>query len=256
MEGLDLLYMVSQSTWIIRIVIIVLLTMSVLSWALIFSKISRLRSAKKKTDQDLSAIEKARDLRSLFEHVQRDQESPSYRVAVEGFSELKRLKGIDLGSIEKIKILSEILRNAMRTEVRVQSEKLFGSLSFLATCASVAPLLGLFGTVWGIMHSFQGFRGLTTSSLANVAPGLAEALVTTALGLIVAIPAALSHNLLIRRISLIEGKLNRFALIFQRKVEKELLAKGDYKSLFPSFKMKEKSDRTKERPLRKVSKQS
>jgi biopolymer transport protein TolQ len=102
-------------------------------------------------------------------------------------------------------------------------EGLFGSLSFLATCVNVAPFIGLFGTVWGIMHSFYAIGLMKRATLAAVAPGLAEALITTAIGLAVAIPASIAYNFLTRMLGRIEMALVELAGTFLKRVESELL---------------------------------
>lgn len=223
MVGIDFLYMVSQSTIIIKVVLLVLLIMSLASWSIIFFHFFQLMRAKKTVAQDIHFMRKAGNLRAAIKKMQQTPESPSFLVTIEGINELKRIKSMGEYYLKNHQIMLDGFRRTLKQEVDVQTERLFGSLSFLATAANVAPLLGLFGTVWGIMNSFHSFKGLTTSNLGAIAPGMAEALVTTAFGLIVAIPAALAYNLLIRQLTIVSSKLMELADNFLKQVEKEII---------------------------------
>jgi biopolymer transport protein TolQ len=138
--------------------------------------------------------------------------------------EFKRLNKLDTPTDNLAGFFIENLRHGLRQEVSFLVENLFGSLSFLATCVNVAPFIGLFGTVWGIMHSFYAIGLLKRATLETVAPGLAEALITTAIGLAVAIPASVAYNFLMRMLGRIEMALIEFVAAFLKRVESELLA--------------------------------
>jgi len=150
------------------------------------------------------------------------------RVAVEGVNELNRFDDFDTSSHAQYNVIKENLRRALRHGVSSQMEKLSSSLSFLATCANAAPFIGLFGTVWGIMHSFHNIGMMKTASLAVVAPGISEALVATAIGLAVAIPATIAYNYFQGMLGRIEAELINFAGVFLNRVQRELptLAEG------------------------------
>ncbi|MFC1823769.1 MotA/TolQ/ExbB proton channel family protein [Thermodesulfobacteriota bacterium] len=231
MAGIDFVFMISRSTLVIKIVLVVLLLMSVSSWSIIFFKFFQLTRENKRIAKDLFFFRGAKDLRAAALRVERKPDSPSYLLAREGLNEYKRLKGMEQYPGEKTNVILDNIRYTLKEEMDVQTEKLFGSISFLATCVTTAPLLGLFGTVWGIMNSFHSFKGLTTASLSAVAPGLAEALVTTALGLVVAIPASLAHNILLRVLGQVENKLIKLSGTFLHQVEREVL--GDTSRVHP-----------------------
>ncbi len=171
----------------------------------------------------MSRLKRRRDLRGVVEFIGKDVESPCLQVAVEGLKELRRFKKLNQLSGEKAETTMQCLRDLVDQEVSGQVERLFGSLSFLATCVNVAPFIGLFGTVWGIMHSFYVIGLMKTATLAAVAPGLSEALVTTAIGLAVAIPASVAYNFLTRVLATIEGELSRFARTFLNRIRREVL---------------------------------
>ena len=223
MFGIDFFYMVSQSTIIIKMVLLVLLIMSIASWTIIFFHFFQLMRAKKTVAQDLHFMRKAGNLRAAIKKMQQTPDSPSFLVTLKGLKELKRIKSMGEYYLKNHQTIMDSLRRTLKLEVNVQTERLFGSLSFLATAVNVAPLLGLFGTVWGIMNSFHSFKGLTTSNLGAIAPGMAEALVTTAFGLVVAIPAALAYNILIRQLTIVSSNLMELTDIFLKQVEKEVI---------------------------------
>jgi biopolymer transport protein TolQ len=223
MVEIDLVFMVSHSSLVIKIVLAILAVMSVTSWTLIFFKLFQLNKAAKMVTAGLLRLKGGRDLRGVIQFMGKDAESPCRLVAAEGLKELRRLKKLDHLSGEKAETTMQSLRDLLDQEVSGQVEKLFGSLSFLATCVNVAPFLGLFGTVWGIMHSFYAIGLLKTVTLAAVAPGFSEALVTTAIGLAVAIPASVAYNFLTRMLGGIERDLSRFTNIFLSRIRREVL---------------------------------
>ena len=227
MVEIDLWSMISGSSLLIKIVLVILGVMSVTSWTVIFFKLVQLDRVRKGTVSDLSAFQRARNLRTAIRFLGQNPGSPSYRLALEGVNEFKRLKKLDTPTDQVSGSFIENLRKALRQEISCQMERLFGSLSFLATCVNVAPFIGLFGTVWGIMHSFYAIGLMKRVTLAAVAPGLAEALVTTAIGLAVAIPASVAYNFLTRMLERIEMAFIELGGSFLKRVESELLIHGD-----------------------------
>lgn len=223
MAEFDIWLMLSRSTLIIRIDLAILLAMSLISWAIILMKYIQFHRADRAAAADLRWPGDIQDVHGHVRKPGRHKDSPSTLLALEVFSEFKRLSAMQNHSVDNAPLIMESIRQTTRDEIAAQTDRLFSALPFLATCANAAPLLGLFGTVWGIMHSFQSFEGLTQRSLAAVAPGMAEALVTTALGLIVAIPATLAHNVLLGRLSGIENKLNRLGARFVRQIEAKVM---------------------------------
>jgi biopolymer transport protein TolQ len=226
MAEIDLWTMISRSSLLIKIVLCILAVMSVTSWTLIFFKLFQLNKARKKVDSDLSTFQRARNLPSAIRLLGHSPDSPSYQLALKGVNEFKRLKKLDTPPYTLSEFYTENLRQTLRQEVSCLVEDLFGSLSFLATCVNVAPFIGLFGTVWGIMHSFYAIGLLKRATLATVAPGLAEALITTAIGLAVAIPASVAYNFLVRMLGRIEMALIELAGTFLKRLESELLKRA------------------------------
>ena len=222
MVEIDLWSMISRSSLLIQFILAILAVMSVTSWALIFFKLIQLNRARKKTFLDLSTFQRARNLPTAIRLLGHSPASPSYQLALKGINEFKRLKKLDTPTDKLAGFYIENLRPALRQEVSFLVENLFGSLSFLATCVNVAPFIGLFGTIWGIMHSFYAIGLLKRATLETVAPGLAEALITTAIGLAVAIPASVAYNFLTRMLGRIEMALIEFAGTFLKRLENEL----------------------------------
>jgi biopolymer transport protein TolQ len=139
-------------------------------------------------------------------------------VAQQGVAEFNRLK--EAGNSGDV--VADNVRRALRQGVTEAMTKLSSSVSFLATTANTAPFIGLFGTVWGIMYSFHQIAQMKTASIATVAPGISEALIATAVGLFVAIPATIGYNSFLSMMQTIEGELVNFAGVFLNRVQREL----------------------------------
>lgn len=219
MEGLahtSFWTLITESDLVILLVFVVLVAMSVATWALIIQKWVMYRRARRQVASDAAAFQAGTGLATG------EADGPSGAVLAEGTAEIKRLQSTNLEDTVKSRVLLESVRNGLKDEVDVQSDKLFGSLSFLATCAAAAPLLGLFGTVWGIMDSFSSFAGEGAQALESVAPGLAAALGTTAAGLMVAIPAVLAYNLFLKMLADIERQLTDLSGTFLSRVKDNL----------------------------------
>ncbi len=212
----------TRASFLGKVDLSILAFLSLSSWSTIFWKFWQFWRAGRNISQALDVLFATRSLDKAMDSLAMKPWSPAHAVAEEGMRELKRLEDIAATPGEKARIILDSLRVVLDRQVQAQAGELFGQAGFLATCGTVAPLLGLFGTVWGIMYSFQSFVGAGTQSVAAVAPGLAEALTTTALGLIVAIPAVLAYNGLLRRIQVIEGQLSGFADQFLNHVKRDM----------------------------------
>ena len=212
--------MIAQASLVAKFVLGLLVLMSVGSWALMIQKWLSLGSAHTKADDGLGKFERARDLREAVQSLGSDPASPLYYVAHQGVLEFNRSK--ELGNSSDVVV--DNVRRALRQGVGTELARLHHSLSLLATTANTAPFIGLFGTVWGIMHSFQSIGMLKSASLATVAPGISEALVATAIGLAVAVPATVGYNIFLGRLSEIDTKLVNFAGVFLNRVQRELNA--------------------------------
>ena len=185
-----------------------------------------LSRARKKIENNVTAFQDADELRLAIKLMGQDTSSPSYQVALEGVNELNRLE--EQGGLGKqLEIATDNLRRALHRGVSTQIGRLGAQLSFLATCANAAPFIGLFGTVWGIMHSFHSIGQMKTAALAIVAPGISEALIATAIGLAVAIPATVAYNFYVGKIGQIEADLVNFAGVFLNRVQRELPSLDD-----------------------------
>lgn len=214
--------LVRQATIVVQLVMLLLVGMSVASWSIIFYKIHILRRARQQALVDFKRFQSAPDLGSAVQILARGGDSPLYPLAYQAVAELKRLEGTTMPAAQKSKIAMDNLRRVLRQNVSSSMRNLASSLSFLATCASSAPFIGLFGTVWGIMHSFYAIGQMGSASLATVAPGLSEALVATAIGLAVAIPASVAYNFFRGMLGSIEVEMINFAGAFLNRVQREL----------------------------------
>lgn len=217
---LSIISLIAQATVVGQVVLLILLLMSVLSWAMIFQKWIAIRLAMKKTVLGSERFHDARELRNAVHSIGRDMISPLYVVAHEGVTEFNRSK--EAGNSEEV--IVENVRRALRQGVSTEMTRLSSSLSFLATTANTAPFIGLFGTIWGIMHTFHSIGAMKSVSLATVAPGISEALIATAFGLAVAIPATVGYNIFVGKLGDLESKLVNFAGMFLNRVHRELNA--------------------------------
>lgn len=212
--------MIAQASLIAKLVLCLLVLMSVGSWALMIQKWFTLSSASRKSQDGQSRFERARDLREAVQSLGADPASPLYYVAHQGVLEFNRSK--ELGNASDVVV--DNVRRALRQGVGTELGRLNHSLSLLATTANTAPFIGLFGTVWGIMNSFHSIGMLKSASLATVAPGISEALVATAIGLAVAVPATVGYNIFLGKLSEVDTQLVNFAGIFLNRVQRELNA--------------------------------
>ena len=178
---------------LVKLVMLVLLIASLASWTLIFTKRRELRLAKSEALGFEDQFRAADDLTALYNRVssKRTPTEGLEKVFEAGFKEYARLHNRE--TIDPAAVLDGTQR-AMRIGVSRQLEELEASLPTLATVGSVSPYIGLFGTVWGIMNSFQALGNVHQATLAMVAPGISEALVATAMGLFAAIPAVIAYN--------------------------------------------------------------
>lgn len=209
--------LVLNATPVAKTVMIILLVMSVFSWAIIISKWLSLRSAGRRADRGLERFLAARDLHEAVQTIGSEPRSPLYGITRRGVDEFNRSKA----SHSLPETVAENVRLSLQTGVSDTVSKAGGSLSFLATCSNTAPFIGLFGTVWGIMSSFHSIGLMKSASLATVAPGISEALIATAAGLFVAIPATIGYNLCLGKISELEVKLDSFSAAFLNRVRRE-----------------------------------
>ena len=218
--GLDMFGLFQQATLVVKGVLGMLVCMSLGSWALMIQKWISLRSAHSKAEEGLARFESITSLREAVQSLGSDPSSPLYFVAHQGVLEFNRAKEVGTSS----EVVVDNVRRSLRQGVGTELARLQHSLSLLATTANTAPFIGLFGTVWGIMHSFHSIGQLKSASLAIVAPGISEALVATAIGLGVAVPATIGYNIFLGKLNEIETQLVNFAGVFLNSVQRELNA--------------------------------
>lgn len=217
---MEMFLALGNATAVVKGVLCLLVFMSLTSWSIMFYKFFSFRASLKKTQQGLEDFTHASDMRSAVQALATEKYSPIYHVAQQGVAEFSRLK--EAGNSEDV--VYDNVRRSLRQGVSEVMSGIGGSLSFLATCANTAPFIGLFGTVWGIMHSFHSIGLAGKASLATVAPGISEALIATAIGLFVAIPATIGYNALLTRLSLLEAELVNFAGVFLNRIKREVNA--------------------------------
>ena len=211
-----------QADIVVKVVMLGLLAASIWTWTIILGHSLRLGRAAKRSDAFERDFWKAEDIDRLYEGAGRE-DMPAAKVFSAGVSEWRRSTGGK--SIDREGTRAR-LANALGAAVAAEIDRLADRLNILATIGSVAPFVGLFGTVWGIMRSFTDIAGSQNTSLAVVAPGIAEALFATALGLFAAIPAVIAYNRLGHRINRMETRLNRFADGFHATLSRELENEG------------------------------
>ena len=211
----------SGATPVAKAVLVLLVLMSIYSWALMLYKLIALRKALRKARQGLETFGKAKDIPEGITLINDDTASPVYQVALEGVAEWNRLS--DVGSSSGVVL--ENVRRALGQGVSSEMAGLRASLSGLATMANTAPFIGLFGTVWGIMNSFHSIGLAQSASLGTVAPGISEALIATAMGLFVAVPATVGYNMFLGMLEQVEVLLVNFAGVFLNRVHSEVDAR-------------------------------
>ncbi len=214
--------MILGATLGVQIVLLFLALMSLWSWTIIFHKLILYRRTKGQVSRGYTAFNDAADLSEGLQEVSRDAASPLGKVGLLAVGEFRKLEKADIDREKKRMLVKDTLRRVLRQGVNEEMKRLSSSLSFLATCANAAPFIGLFGTVWGSMHAFHSIGLSQSAALATVAPGISEALVTTAIGLVVAIPATIAYNFLLAELGEVETELVNFAGAFLNRVEREV----------------------------------
>ena len=218
MNDLSILRLIAEATIVVQAVMALLLAASVYSWGIIFRKRKVLRSA----SDDLQRFDRefwsGGDLAALYKSIEaRGRAAGIDSIFQAGFREFARLKQ---QGVDDADVLLEGARRAMKAQQIKEIENLEHGLSNLATVGSTSPYVGLFGTVWGIMHAFVGLGSVQQATLATVAPGIAEALIATAIGLFAAIPAVVAYNRYADQVWRLESRydafMEEFSTILQR----------------------------------------
>jgi biopolymer transport protein TolQ len=201
-----------QADWIVKAVMVMLLLASIWSWAIIIEKTIRMRRLRSQARQFEEAFWSGGSLEELFDRISMRPPDPMSSIFVAAMREWRRSASKGLLTSDALREnLRERIERVMNITLGREIDQLDRYMTFLASVGSAAPFVGLFGTVWGIMNSFAAIAGSKNTSLAVVAPGIAEALFATALGLVAAIPAVLAFNKLNSDISRYSNRLEAFA---------------------------------------------
>lgn len=220
-QDLSILHLILNASSVVQVVMAILASVSFMSWYYIFSKWFSLRAARAQTEQFERDFWSGGDLNNLYQSAvnNRHDTGGMERVFEAGFREFTKLrsqKNLDP------KDVVDGSRRAMRATYQREIDNIDAHLAFLASVGSVSPYVGLFGTVWGIMHSFRGLSNVGQATLSAVAPGIAEALVATAIGLFAAIPAVVAYNRFSHEIDRLatrfESFMEEFSNILQRQM--------------------------------------
>ena len=193
-QDLSILAMMANASVVVQLVMLLLLAVSFMSWYFIFLKVFTIHRAESRTEQFERDFWSGSDLASMYQSAVNHRHSTGSleRIFEAGFREFAKLRG-QRGTADP-SVMVDGARRAMRATYQREMDRLESNLAFLASVGSVSPYVGLLGTVWGIMHAFRGLANVVQATLAAVAPGIAEALVATAIGLFAAIPAVVAYN--------------------------------------------------------------
>jgi biopolymer transport protein TolQ len=224
MQSVEILRFFLQTGWVAKIVLVTLLLFSLASWSVILAKWREFSAARRASDRFLRVFRKATRLNEAAEIAPRHRSSPLAGIFQAGYTELEahiRNARRSTGPEAQLKIRSiDGVSRSLERAIGSEQERLQRALPLLATTASVTPFIGLFGTVWGIMNTFRAIGETGSTSILTVAPGIAEALVNTAAGLLAAIPAVIAYNHLLANTRHLRRRMDDFALEFLNLVER------------------------------------
>ena len=220
-QDLSIVSLLLHASWVVQAVVALLIGISVASWAAIFRKVVAIKRATLLNDEFDRGFWSGTSLNDLFAGAAQNAKSSGSmeRIFASGMREYQKLRE---RHISDAGTLLDGARRAMRASYQREMDAIEANLSFLATVGSVSPYVGLFGTVWGILHAFTGLASLQQVTLATVAPGIAEALVATAIGLFAAIPAVVAYNRFARDIDRVAIKLETFIEEFSNILQRNL----------------------------------
>lgn len=221
-QDLSFISLISNASLLVQLIMALLLAVSLMSWTFIFQKMFAIRNARAETASFEQAFWSGGNLQNLYQRAGSSSQTGALeRIFHAGMGEYIKGKSAMTGhSAQDAVVLLDGARRAMRAAYQREMDNLESHLAFLASVGSVSPYVGLFGTVWGIMNAFRGLANVHQATLATVAPGIAEALVATAIGLFAAIPAVVAYNRYshdIDRLSIrFETFIEEFSNILQR----------------------------------------
>ncbi|MDO9434333.1 protein TolQ [Hydrogenophaga sp.] len=220
-QDLSIVQLMLNASWVVQAVVVLLMVVSVVSWAAIFRKVFALKRVRNYNDEFEREFWSGTNLNDLYAGAAQNAKhgGPMERIFASGMREYQKLRErriADPGA------LLDGARRAMRASFQRELDALETNLSFLGSVGSVSPYVGLFGTVWGIMHAFTGLAAMAQVTLATVAPGIAEALVATAIGLFAAIPAVVFYNRFSHDIDRVANAMETFMEEFSNILQRNL----------------------------------
>jgi biopolymer transport protein TolQ len=224
--GTGVLGLYSETGWVARVIVIILLGFSVVSWAMIILKYQFLRRAESESHAFLASFRKTKNLDELTKHADTKRYSPLATLFIEGVRETEAIvKTLPDGKVtdEERPLISQEIERSLKITTQDEIVYMERYLAFLGTTGTVGPLLGLFGTVWGIMDAFYGIGLKGAGDIGALAPGLAAALINTISGLFVAIPAVIAYNYFADKIRDISIRCDSFSMEFLSYLERNLL---------------------------------
>ena len=227
---LSIFAMMVNAGLVVKLVMITLCIFSLVSWTIVIMKELMFRKARNASLDFLDAFWDSKTLNEAYESARTHALSPEATVFVAGYNELKKISaarssGNPPATLEMQLATMDNLKRAVRKAQFLESDRMARSISFLATTGSATPFIGLFGTVWGIMTSFQDIGQRGSASLAVVAPGISEALVATAIGLAAAIPAVIFYNYYSNKLAEVESNVESFSTDFINLIERDILTR-------------------------------
>ncbi len=228
--NIDIIHIIAQASYMVKFVMLVLLLFSIASWAIILVKWQYIRRAFRESRFFLEIFWESRDLSVANKEAGELEGSPIARVFILGYDELKKIRqtamennGVGQSPMSERFSGTDNIKRALRRAIGQEITRMTQTIPFLATAGNTTPFIGLFGTVWGIMESFHSIGMAKSASLAVVAPGISEALVATAAGLAVAIPAVIAFNYFTQRIRVMENELQNFSADFLNIIETDIM---------------------------------
>jgi len=233
-QNIDIINMIQNASLMVQFVLFLLLFFSIASWTIILIKFRYIRRAFRESGLFTEFFWKSRDLSAAFTKSKQLSGSPIARTFRMGYLELRKLSksgypvasqspGSETAQWNGHFAGTDNVKRALRRAINTETTQMTQMVPFLATTGNTTPFIGLFGTVWGIMNSFHGIGLRGSASLAVVAPGISEALIATAAGLAVAIPAVIAFNYFMQKIRIIESELQSFSADFLNIIERDVL---------------------------------
>ena len=235
-QEIDFFFMIANASLMVQFVLLLLLFFSITSCAIIIIKYRFIRTAFKESAVFAEFFWESRNFSEVFTKTKQFQGSPIARLFRIGYMELNKLSqttsqahqssqpsGMDVSSLSAQFVGTDNIKRTLHRAITTETTRMTQMVPFLATTGNTTPFIGLFGTVWGIMNSFHGIGLMGSASLAVVAPGISEALIATAAGLGVAIPAVIAFNYFMHKIRIIESELQSFSVDFLNIIERDLV---------------------------------